>query len=908
MVKVCPSEYPEESPYNERFAEYSYPLSPFQKWAIESIIVGNHVLVTAHTGSGKTLPAEFAIRHFTQNKKKVIYTSPIKALSNQKFYEFTNKYPEISFGLFTGDIKTNPNADVLIMTTEILMNYLYMQKSTNDNSTDKISNTNLQFQIDIQKELACVIFDEVHYINDADRGQVWEQTILMLPKHIQMVMLSATIDNPSGFAEWIEQHSINESRDTTPGQQRSINESRDTTPGEQRDSNNREQHSINESEDYLLENTESNKIVYLASTNHRVVPLTHYSFLTTIESIFKHEKDKTVQQQIRDSTNCLLTLQTHGGQFQEKTVHKINELSKIFEKRNVYMKRQAVLNKLAEHLKINEMLPAIAFIFSRKHVEQCAHEITTNLLEDDSKVPYIMRRECEQIVRKFPNFKEYLELPEYNELVGLLEKGIGIHHSGMIPVLREIVELMISKKYIKLLFATESFAIGLDCPIKTAIFTSLTKFDGHAPRFLHSHEYTQMAGRAGRRGIDTVGHVIHCNQLFQNNSPSVSDYKAILSGKPQKLVSKFHIHYGIILNLLKNTTYLTTCSICEFVEKSMVAREIRGYICGLESEISILDIKYKKKAEYFYDDDAANGLSHTNTVTPTECRRIIELEKILSMLPQKKRKDAEKEISDLKSKYPTFEQDLVEYKEFIDITSKLEFERKHLLYKSEYIRNRVDDCLYILEKYGFVERKYSTEIIPPVEPIPEKVCEYYTLTKKGIQSAGLAEINPLIGCFFLDKIQDFSVEQLIQLFISFTDIRVPEDYRIMYCSTMDMFLKNVINDTKGFIEEIIVAESDLGMNTGIDYDSIINYDFTDEILGWIYADTEYKCKEFIQTIVYGKDISIGDFTKAILKISNIVKEFSAIAESSGNIEFLYKLSQIDSLILKYVTTAQSLYV
>ena len=402
MVRICNTEYPEESSYNSYFSEYPYPLSSFQKWAIESIILGNHVLVTAHTGSGKTLPAEFAIKFFTGQKKKIIYTSPIKALSNQKFYEFTNKYPEISFGLFTGDIKTNPNADVLIMTTEILMNYLYLQKTdshTNDNTDISNNKTNQQFQIDINNELACVIFDEVHYINDADRGQVWEQTILMLPKHIQMVMLSATIDNPAGFAEWIE--------------------ARDTTPSES-DENQK-------------------KIVYLASTNHRVVPLTHYSFLTTVESIFKHERDKTIHQQIRESTNCLLTLQTANGQFQEKTVHKINELSKLFEKRNVFMKRQAVLNKLAEHLKMNEMLPAIAFIFSRKNVERCAKEITTNLLEDDSKIPYIVRRECEQIVRKFPNHREYLELPEYNELVGLLEKGIGIHHSGMIPVLREIV-------------------------------------------------------------------------------------------------------------------------------------------------------------------------------------------------------------------------------------------------------------------------------------------------------------------------------------------------------------------------------------------------------------------------------------------------------------------------------------
>ena len=130
MVKICNEPYPSNSKYDSNFELYPYSLSDFQKYAIEAIVEKQHVLVTAHTGSGKTLPAEFAIQHFAKQGKKVIYTSPIKALSNQKYYEFTKKFPEISFGLFTGDIKTNPDADVLIMTTEILMNYLFTSKPT----------------------------------------------------------------------------------------------------------------------------------------------------------------------------------------------------------------------------------------------------------------------------------------------------------------------------------------------------------------------------------------------------------------------------------------------------------------------------------------------------------------------------------------------------------------------------------------------------------------------------------------------------------------------------------------------------------------------------------------------------------------------------------------------------------
>ena len=194
MVKVCSlTNYPAESfsKYKEYFEKFNYELHTFQKWAIEGIILGNHVLVTAPTGSGKSLPAEFAIDHFHAKHKKTIYCSPIKALSNQKYYDFTHKYPHISFGLITGDIKTNPDADVLIMTTEILLNKLYQSKSNS-----KPVQSSVSFDMDVYTELACVVFDEIHMINDKDRGTVWENCIMLLPENIQMIGLSATLDDP----------------------------------------------------------------------------------------------------------------------------------------------------------------------------------------------------------------------------------------------------------------------------------------------------------------------------------------------------------------------------------------------------------------------------------------------------------------------------------------------------------------------------------------------------------------------------------------------------------------------------------------------------------------------------------------------------------------------------------------
>ena len=190
------------------------------------------------------------------------------------------------------------------------------------------------------------------------------------------------------------------------------------------------------------------------------------------------------------------------------------ELSKLHHEKRMHIKVPHVLNKLVTFLKNDGKLPAICFVFSRKKVESFAKMITVPLFHKDEDEPKNIARECETILRRLPNFKEYIELPEYTSLVSLLEKGIGIHHSGMIPILREIVELMISKNHIKLLFATESFAIGLDCPIKTAVFTDINKFDGTGMRYLRSHEYTQMAGRAGRRGLDKIGYVVHLNNCF----------------------------------------------------------------------------------------------------------------------------------------------------------------------------------------------------------------------------------------------------------------------------------------------------------------------------------------------------------------------------------------------------------
>jgi len=834
MVVICDKPYPSNSKYESYFELYPYSLSDFQKYAIESIVEGNHVLVTAHTGSGKTLPAEFAIQHFVKKRKKVVYTSPIKALSNQKYYEFTKKYPEISFGLLTGDIKTNPNADVLIMTTEILMNYLFT--STSQINQIPQTSTSLQFNIDIQNELACVVFDEVHYINDADRGQTWEKTILMLPRHIQMVMLSATIDNPAGFADWCERGEVEH----------------------------------------------GGKSVYLASTSHRVVPLSHYGFVTTTEAIYKSIRDKVIQQEIRDTTDKLILLQDEHGKFNEPGYKKIVKLNKYFQDNRVYMKRKHVLNQLSTFLYEREMLPAIAFVFSRKNVEACANDITVPLFEFDSKVPYTVRYECEQIIRKLPNFQEYLHLPEYIHLVTLLEKGIGIHHSGMIPVLREIVELMISKKYIKLLFATESFAIGLDCPIKTAIFTSLTKFDGHYERHLMSHEYTQMAGRAGRRGIDTIGHVVHCNNLFP--SPSIGEYQGIMGGVPQKLISKYYISYSLILNLLKNGQ---TKDFHLFSQKSMIHREICNSVKGQQIEISQLTEAISQKESFVQ-----------NARTPPEiCIEYIDALHISNTTGNKKRKQADKRILQLVESNKYIKDDVKRVQEWNEMKSKYYNDMESLASTEQFILSQTTSVCNVLHKHGFVS-----------------ICSQsveYNLTPLGVIASNLAETHPLIISQLMlswDYFRDFSQKQIVGLISCFTDVKVDSDQRSSVPITNDSVLISRIREMAQLYETFAEYECDNRMNTGIQYDTALQYDIIDVTMNWCDCSSIEECKLFIQTNLAEKSISIGDFTKAILKVVTIVKEWMNVFEQIGNIDALYRFTGIETLLLKYITTSQSLYV
>ncbi len=826
MVRLCEDNVPLLNDISDIETEYPFSLSPFQKHAIDAIISGNHTLVTAHTGSGKTLPAEFSIEYFTKQNKKVIYTSPIKALSNQKYHEFVEKFPNISFGILTGDIKFNPDADVIIMTTEILRNTIF-NKLTQDES-----NSALQFTMDIENELACVIFDEVHYINDADRGKVWEECIMNLPNNIQMVLLSATLHSPENFAKWIEQRN-------------------------------------------------DNKTVFLASTYERVVPLTHYGYMCMHDSYIKKIKDVKIREEISYNIGFPVPLSSSKKGFDDLTYSIIKRARDYTQRNKININSKYVLNSLIEYLNINNLLPAICFVFSRKQVEVLAKCIDRSLFSSDSTIPSIVEHEAELILRKIPNHREYTELPEYVFMMSLIKKGIAIHHSGVLPILREIVELFFAKGYIKLLFATETFAVGINMPTKTVIFTSFRKFDGNDMRYLLPHEYTQMAGRAGRRGLDTEGHVIHCNNLF--DMPDINTYKKILRGNPQCLTSKFKVSYNLLLNLIHNNLYDDNKEYIKGIEGTMLQNEIDAEIKESTKQV--------ESTSTIYED----SVNKQTTKTPKEvCDEYIKLNDSLKLLNKKKRKECEHKIKTLEDEYFSIQKDVKTYTEIYNMKEKIDAQMDDINHAKKYVKNQIKISRDILIENAFIVSNLEDDFS-------------YSLSSKGIIAKNIQEIPNLVMSDILHMYDYFAnIEpcDIAGIFSCFTNITSSENIQI---STIhDETIRNILYKLDHLVNKYHDDELKREYYSGIDY--TIHYNIVNEIINWCKCENETECKELLQNMSYYKNIFIGEFSKAIMKVNNIATEIKNICEDTNNIELMRKMEDISKITLKYIVTNQSLYV
>jgi len=463
---------------------FPYHLDDFQMngcWGIEN---DKNVLITAHTAAGKTTIAEYTIALAVHLGKKVIYTSPIKTLSNQKFFDFKRTFANYEIGILTGDIKLNPEADILIMTTEILRNMLdYDQDSFSD--------------------IHSIIFDEVHYFNDPERGFVWEECITKLPKHVLLVMLSATIDKANEFGEWVARC---RERDTL-----------------------------------------------LIGTTWRPVPLHHYIYTNNEIKLICHHRDGVFAKNI-DECYC------------------------YYDKQSITTNR---LISLTEFLRKKELFPSICFSFSRKKCfDYCLmmKRINSLLTPEETK-------EMHLIVHKIfsTNLAYYRDIPSTLQLLEMLEYGTSIHHSGLLPIQKELIEVLFSRGLIKFLFATETFAVGVNMPTRSVIFTELSKHDGKGTRILRYDEFMQMSGRAGRRGKDPEGYVIYCP--LRPIEPK-HEILSLLKGKSLKLTSQYNESANTFLRLLNTTTY---DEIGAFYKKTLYGLEQTMGVAYYEREYAELE-------------------------------------------------------------------------------------------------------------------------------------------------------------------------------------------------------------------------------------------------------------------------------------------------------------------------------
>ncbi|MDA9298819.1 DEAD/DEAH box helicase [Crocinitomicaceae bacterium] len=829
-MKILDSEICDHSIDENILKLWPFKLSPFQKNAIAGLLNNKHVLVSAHTGSGKTLPAEFTIKHFTSKGKRVIYTSPLKALTNQKYHDLTLLFPDISFGLLTGDNKFNPEAQVLLMTQEILRNTLFQQQLFNDsgalsNDESNIKTDILTFEMDIENELGAVIMDEAHFIVDKGRGIVWEETLMMLPNHIQLCLLTATLAKPERFCKLIEGRGGPE--------------------------------------------------VWVCPTKKRVVPLTHTALLTMPESNFKTMKsiDKIKHE---DNFNKFVTLKTADGQYMEKNYHSLQKTLNYLDLKRIRVNQTFVLNQAIKLLKERNALPAIIFIFSRKKVNQMASKIQIPLFEEDSKIPSIIEKECESMLRKkLTNYKEYLLLPEYRFIIGLLRKGIAIHHAGILKEFREMIEMLFGKKYIKVLLATETFAMGINMPAKASVFTSVQKFDGKNFRTILPWEYIQMAGRAGRRGIDDKGLVLILLNLCNRDPLTSTEMCHMLTGDPQSMESRFVIHSNLLLRLIS----VGNMDFKEFIGKSMMNEDIENQKKEVLNNLSNLKIKQEKKP--FYRTDIDN------------LKQLYTLNQHIEMLSGKKKKKRLREISNLEGTTKFIKEDYQKYLDTVQLEKDSVYFKKRLQSIESFIDDEINIQIKMLIDTQFV---YKTE-----EGI-------LSLTEKGKIAVTLQELAPLPFAEIIENgtLNDLDTKEIIAVLSCFTNMHLSDEMTVHSIASI-----NINEKVRGAITAVkktynkyfdILIEQKLGIVDNYE----MHYNMVELAYKWCDSNDNASCMSIInQAKTY--DISLGDFVKAILKINNIIQELEKAATISEDVSLIEKIREIPVLTLKSCITNQSLY-
>ena len=478
-------------------AGYVFGLDDFQVRACEALESGAGVLVAAPTGSGKTVVGEFAIHLALSQGRKCFYTTPIKALSNQKYNDLVARHGAASVGLLTGDNSINGEAPIVVMTTEVLRNMLYAGSST-------------------LRDLAFVVMDEVHYLADRFRGAVWEEVIIHLPESVTVVALSATVSNAEEFGAWLE---------TVRGRTSIVVE------------------------------------------EHRPVPLwQHVMAGLRMYDLFVDDDQQIVNPElVRMAREAERQAPRHGEQRRGR------------DRSRGRGPKTPWRSEVADRLERDGLLPAIYFLFSRagcdEAVRQCLHAGLRLTSADERRA---IRELALESTRELPD--DDLAALGFDEWLECLERGLAAHHAGLLPVFKEIVEALFQQGLLKVVFATETLALGINMPAKSVVLERLVKWNGETHVDLTPGEYTQLTGRAGRRGIDVEGHAV---VLWQPTLDPRS-LAGLASTRTYPLRSSFQPSYNMAVNLVSR---LGRHSAREVLETSFAQFQADRAVVGLATEL-----------------------------------------------------------------------------------------------------------------------------------------------------------------------------------------------------------------------------------------------------------------------------------------------------------------------------------
>lgn len=811
-----------ENPVKDKVIIFTPESDDFQNMAYRAITDEQHLITSAPTGSGKTRPMWYAAAYHLKKGKSVAITTPIKALSNQKYKEFVNDFlpkfkestgMDINIGLMTGDIIINPEADCIIMTTEIL------NESLNDfgSSTSKKDS---HLRASFVDRLGCVVFDEAHYFNDEDRGVVWESCLVKLKHAIRVVLLSATFPNIEEYADW-------------------------------------------------LANKARHDDVYVVIKETRIVPLSHYIFVN----------------------NEIHKIMDSGNVFSSDAVDNATKIYRNEQKKRLAKHKSSqnfnILNDAVKYLNENGLLQAIFFTFSKRNCEKFSGMITTNLNTHEESA------EIDKIFNAYmhPHEKTYGNDPQFIKAKDVMRRGICFHHADVIPILKEIIEILFGKGLIKVLFATETFAVGLNMPTKTTCFVSIEKPTKRGRRILYPHEFNQMGGRAGRRGIDTRGYVII---LPVYEMPSRESLLGMMKGNLQNITSQIKIDYSLVLKTILNSN--TTFK--EFFEGTMFSKKIASRITDCANGVDRVQEKLdelEKAISPEFKDDLINYYGICNSGV-----------EFLGYTVRKNNKQLKKEAV-LKKKLesiPDFEKKYDQIKEYLDCTKELKSLKSQKDSHEHQIETESERLMMILNDHGFVDltdcsgiNDVTKDNITPYGIIAAQINECNSLL---LASMLMYDVNQDTDCMFYG----LTPAELTALLSIFTlDIR--PDQRV---SVGDIVgtpnIKDRISKIKKLVDKFIATESYYKVSNEEFWD--ISCDYVDSVHGWISGEPFLAC---LNKVGYEDGmVGSGSFIKNLIRLNNVVRDLIALCKVCNNTKLLPVLEEIEPLLIRDEVTVKSLYI